>query len=504
MPVSFDDFLRSLSDTGLLPPDEVSSIMDHLPADKTAVNVEQFAKDLVKQKKLTRFQAAAIYQGQSKGLCFGDYVVLDKIGSGGMGQVFKAEHRRLKRQVAIKLLRASSGKSEKAVKRFQREAETAAKLKHPNIVGVHDAGELNGMHFIVMEYVEGRDLQSVIKEKGSFTSDLAANYILQAARGLHHAHENGVVHRDIKPSNLLLDKDGRVTILDMGLARLDQPSDSGEGGAEGEDDGRLTMPGQMMGTVNYVSPEQAVDAHEVDARSDVYSLGCTFYYLLRGKPPYSRENMALTLLAHCEAPIPNLCEEIPGFSEPLNAVFRRMMAKKAADRFANMTELIEAMESCLAVKGTTTTAQLATPAAGKKSSPAIPVGAHVSPSKLPTFQLAEQPAAPVPPATPVVATPQPMPAAVAQFAAPTPVEPPKTALPNASQIFASEPVPTRIGRPPKPATTYYLIGGGVVLLLALTFGIWSLFSGGDKKKSKSGKKPAATAPAEDEEAAETE
>lgn len=341
LPVTYEQFVKSLSDSGLLADDELSAIAAKVPRDERGINVEAFAKDLVRRRKLTRYQASVLYQGQARALTFGDYVIVDKIGSGAMGQVFKAQHRRLKRFVALKVLRASSAKSEKSVKRFQREAEAAAKLSHPNVVAVHDAGELHGTHYIVMQYVEGRDLQSFVKQNGPLPIPTAVSCIIQAAKGLEYAHRNGIVHRDIKPSNLLLDSEGHVTVLDMGLARIDEMF------GEGDDMAPLTIAGQMMGTVNFVSPEQAIDAHSVDARSDVYSLGCTLYYLLKGKPPYQRDNMALTLLAHNEAPIPSLCEEVAGVPEQLNAAFRRMLAKNVADRYSDMTQVIDDLSQCL-------------------------------------------------------------------------------------------------------------------------------------------------------------
>jgi serine/threonine protein kinase len=342
MPISLDEFVRSLTDTGILPVEEVTSIVSNLPEDRTAVDVEKLAKLLVRQEKLTRFQASVIFRRQSRGLRFGDYIVLDKIGSGAMGQVFKAENRRTRERVALKLLRATYTKSERAVARFYREANTAARLKHTNLVSVVDAGERNGLHFLVMELVEGRDVRSIVKESGPFPVVRAIDVIIQAARGLEYAHQHGIVHRDVKPANLLLHKNGRVVVLDLGLARLDDAAEE----SEGQESGRLTMPGNFLGTLDYISPEQTADAHEVDARSDIYSLGCTLYYMLKGQPPYRRENPALILFAHCQDPIPKLTEHVPGTPQRLDALFQRMLAKKAADRVATMAELIAEIDTC--------------------------------------------------------------------------------------------------------------------------------------------------------------
>ena len=342
MPISLDEFLKSLTETGILPTQELTSIVSSLPDDRAGVDVEKLAQELVRQQKLTRFQASVIFRRQSRGLRIGDYIVLDKIGSGGMGQVFKAENRKTHELVALKLLRASFSKSEKAVARFYREANTASRLKHRNLVSVCDAGEWNGLHYLVMEMIEGREIRSIIKEKGPLTVKSAIDVVLQTARGLEYAHQHGIVHRDIKPANLLLDRTGRVVVLDLGLARLEETANE----EEGQDVVRLTMPGHFMGTLEYASPEQAVDAHEVDGRTDIYSLGCTLYYLLRGRPPFRRETVALILLAHCQDPIPDLQAEVTGVSDRLGSLFRRMMAKKVADRCVSMTEVISELEIC--------------------------------------------------------------------------------------------------------------------------------------------------------------
>lgn len=317
-------------------------MVSSLPEDRKGVDVERLAKDLIRQQKLTRFQASAIFRKQSRGLRFGDYIVLDKIGSGGIGQVFKAENRRTGELVALKLLRATFTKSERAVARFYREADTAARLKHRNLISVVDAGEKSGLHFLVMELVEGNDVRSIVKSNGPLAVAKAIDVIMQAAQGLQCAHQHGVVHRDIKPANLLLDNTGRVVVLDLGLARLDDPADE----SEGEDNQRLTMPGHFLGTLDYVSPEQTADAHEVTARSDIYSLGCTLFYLLTGQPPYRRDNAALILFAHCQDPIPILAEHAAGVPDRLGKLFRRMVAKKPADRVATMAEVVAELEAC--------------------------------------------------------------------------------------------------------------------------------------------------------------
>lgn len=263
--------------------------------------------------------------------------------AGGMGQVYKAEHRRMGRIVAVKILPSRAIGSPESIRRFQREVRAAAKLIHPNIVTAFDAGEAEGIHYLVMEFVDGRDLATLVKESGGLPMHQAVACVLQAARGLEYAHGEGVVHRDIKPANLLLDKRGTVKILDMGLARLEEAY--GPDNASGP--GRLTCSGQMMGTCDYMAPEQAMNTHKADRRADIYSLGCTMYRLLTGKPPYEGKTVVEILLAHRERPIPLLRPIRPEIPPALEAICQKMMAKQPEDRYSSMTEVVEAIQACV-------------------------------------------------------------------------------------------------------------------------------------------------------------
>ena len=344
MAVSLEQFVENLVRSGLFTAAELAAFQEGLAPERRAKDAQGFARELVRAGRLTKYQAAEIYQGKTKGLVLGDYVVLDEIGAGGMGQVFKAWHRTMERTVALKKLPQKTMRSPQAVERFHREVKAAARLEHPNIVTAYDAGEAEGIHFLVMQYVDGHDLAEVLAERGPLPVAEAVDYMIQAARGLEYAHDQGVVHRDIKPANLLLDQRGTVKILDMGLARMhqqDRPMETARSD-------RLTESGQVMGTFDYMAPEQAEDTHHADRQADVYALGCTLYRLLTGDPPYQGETAIQVLLAHREAAIPSLCEARPDVPARLGAVCQKMMAKRPEDRQPSMAAVVADLEACVA------------------------------------------------------------------------------------------------------------------------------------------------------------
>jgi len=335
MAVTLKQFMSQLGESGIFSAaDAVAFQETQAAASETA---EDLAKLLVKHKKLTKFQAQMIYQGKGNRLLLGDYVILGEIGAGGMGQVYLAEHRRMERQVALKTLPTATIEDEQAIQRFHREVKAAAKLSHPNIVTTHDAGEAKGIHYIAMEHVQGVDLAELVKKQGALTVEVAANYILQAAKGLEFAHKKGVVHRDIKPANMLLDNEGTIKILDMGLARIDNEENPAT---------QLTQDGSVMGTVDYMAPEQAQDTHTADARSDIYSLGCTLHFLLTGNSVYSGNTLVIRIMAHRDKPIPSLTAKHDHIPAGLDALFQKMVAKESTDRYQSMAEVISALESC--------------------------------------------------------------------------------------------------------------------------------------------------------------
>jgi WD40 repeat protein/tRNA A-37 threonylcarbamoyl transferase component Bud32 len=260
------------------------------------------------------------------------YRVVRLLGQGGMGSVYEAEQIAMQRRVALKVIRRADSASPATLERFRREVRAAARLSHPNIVTAYDAETAGELHFLVMEYAEGISLTWLVKERGPLPIDEACDYVRQAAQGLQHAHEKGLVHRDIKPDNLIRCSDGTVKILDFGLAAL-----TAEGG------GGLTEANVVMGTPEYMAPEQAEDSHRTDIRADHYSLGCTLYYLLTGTPPYPAPTPLLKVLAHRDRPVPPLRRARPDAPPELAAVVGRLLAKTPEDRYQTPRELADAL-----------------------------------------------------------------------------------------------------------------------------------------------------------------
>jgi serine/threonine protein kinase len=335
--VGFADFRRAVLELELL---------DVERFDRSALEatheVPRLAAMLVRANNLTDYQAAALVQGKARGLVVGPYLVLSKCGQGGMGVIFKARHRPTGQVVALKILPPSFAREPTLVQRFQREVAAAARLDHPNIVHTLDASQDRGVHFLAMEFIEGRDLRTIVNSGGPLPIDQAVGCTIQAARGLEAAHAKGIVHRDIKPANLMLDTTGVVRMLDLGLARLIEAS--GIFGPTATES--LTQSGSYMGTVDYSAPEQADDAKTVDHRADIYSLGCTLYFLATGRPPFEGDSLIKKLMAHQNRPAPSLHSARSDVPSALEAAYQAMMAKNPADRPQSMTAVIWLLESC--------------------------------------------------------------------------------------------------------------------------------------------------------------
>jgi tRNA A-37 threonylcarbamoyl transferase component Bud32 len=307
------------------------------------------ARELLQRQWLTAYQVNQLLQGRGAELLLGPYVLLERLGEGGAGQVFKGRHRKMGRAIAVKVIRKELLTDAEVVGRFYREIQVLSRLDHPNIVHAYDAGPAAGTHFLAMEFVEGSDLGKLVKQGGRLPVLQACEYVRQAALGLQHAHEKGLVHRDIKPHNLIMSvRDGLVKVADLGLARLPRAMNAevtaALSGVKGS--GTLTPENAvMMGTADYLAPEQALDFHAADIRADIYSLGCTFHYLLTGQPPFPGATLAEKLIRHQQAEPPPLATFRNDVPAKLESVVRKMLTKKPADRFQTPGEVASLLVS---------------------------------------------------------------------------------------------------------------------------------------------------------------
>lgn len=367
MPSSAEEFLTNLRKSNLLSTRQWDDLLWHLegcpePRKKCteadldsgrwpaiSLSAVGLANRLVEKTWLTRWQADMLLAGK-KAFFLGKYRLLDCIGSGGMGAVFKASDRGLKREVAIKLMSPAVVKDRRAVARFHKEIQAVAALNHPNIVAAYDADSVGNVHFLVMEYVDGQDLGQLVSADGPLPVGWACECIRQAAEGLQHAHEKGMIHRDVKPTNLLVTTDSEnkrplVKILDLGLARFVSETAPREPAPAKKtaDDGSLTQIGQVMGTPDYIAPEQADDTRRADIRSDIFSLGCTLFRLLTGKLPYPGETVVEKLDARLKQDavrVRSFRQEIP---DELDAVVSKMLARKPENRYQTAREVAQAL-----------------------------------------------------------------------------------------------------------------------------------------------------------------
>jgi serine/threonine protein kinase len=341
-------FIENLTQSGILTPEQA----EELPSVSTqASDPKELAKLLVSKGWLTTYQVKQIWNGMGNDLMFGPYVLLHRVGEGSMGVVFKARHRKMERDVALKVIKADRLTSPEAARRFQREIRAGSVLAHPNIVMAYDADKVGDKHFFAMEYVEGIDLAVIVKQRGPLPIPEACEYIRQAADGLQHAHEAGLVHRDIKPGNMLVanrppvGEDGLVNttvgvgmlkILDMGLARITEA-------APGMGPSMMTQQGVVIGTPDYLAPEQARNPSKVDIRADIYSLGCTTFFLLTGRVLYPEGTPTEKLLKHFMEPIPDITAFRNDLPPLLVKIVRKMLAKKPEERFQTPAEVAVAV-----------------------------------------------------------------------------------------------------------------------------------------------------------------
>ncbi|QDV70070.1 Serine/threonine-protein kinase PknB [Rosistilla carotiformis] len=331
------DFVRRLRRSELM---ELDSLRKSLAAIQTKhggqlpEDVKVLAEDLIGGGAITQWQAKNLLSGRWKGFFLGKYKLLRQLGVGGMSAVFLAEHAVMRRRVAIKVLPRRRLSNPLNLSRFQQEARTCAMLNHPNVVQVIDFDRVDDQHFMVMEFVDGMDLQRLVQQQGPLRLHRVLEYLRCSASGLQHAHERGIIHRDIKPLNILIHRDGVLKISDLGLARLrydEDPSLSGE------------TPG-VLGTADYVAPEQIRASHLADGRSDLYSLGCTLYFMLTGRAPFAQGTVQERIARHQTMPPPDPRKLRSDCPTELAEICMRLMAKSPEDRYPTATLLLQAID----------------------------------------------------------------------------------------------------------------------------------------------------------------
>lgn len=433
--LTVDDYTKCVRASGLVNEDLLSGAIKGLaqkfpnrPLDSRLVS-----QHLLDNKLITPWHQSKLVKGCSKGFFIGRYKLLAHLGTGGMSRVYVAVHTMMKRQVAIKVLNQKLTQSESHLQRFLRESQAAAALDHPNVVRAYDVDCDRDLYYFVMEYVEGPTLQQLVEKRGPLAADFAAEYTRQAALGLQHAHDHRLVHRDVKPGNLLVNNQGVVKVLDLGMVRLS---------SEEVKSITIQFNESMLGTADYLAPEQALDCHNVDHRADIYSLGCTLYFLLAGRPPFADGSMAMRLMRHqSEAPPKIPRDDIP---QELLDVCWKMMGKTPDDRYPSMQAAADALQEFLTKRrpagkpfpplpplpgdggtGDTVTetggpTTVFNDAAGGGASSISTPGGSIRPGPGPAPQPAPAPVAAAAPAQPAAAAPKP--AAPAAGATPRPAD----------------------------------------------------------------------------------
>lgn len=337
--LSVAGFLDALIDAEVLTPEQLAPFAGDWAKGNDST---MLARCLVRQGLITLYQAQQVCRGRARHLRFGKYLILDKLGEGGMGLVFKARDCQLGRIVALKVLRGEIASQAAARRRFQREACAAAAVTHPHIVTLYEADQIGGRPFLAMEYVPGRDLAQILRYEGPLPVAQACEYVRQAALGLHQAHAVGLVHRDVKPANLLLvpPDESHVTTFPWGVVKL---SDLGMARLRVSTDSQTTRDGTMVGTVDYMAPEQARHARSADERADLYSLGCTLFHLATGRLPFDGDNVIEKMLKHQQEPPPDLRQYLPEAPAEVADLVARLLAKRPAERPACAADVADAL-----------------------------------------------------------------------------------------------------------------------------------------------------------------
>ena len=332
-PEKFAAFVEAVRASGLLPAAEMDALA--ASASRPDADAEAVVRGLVQRGLLTPYQVRRLWKGRGTDLFLNQYVLLDRLGEGGMGEVYRARHTRLDRDVALKIMRKEKLAKPQSVKRFHREIRAAATLAHENVVMAYDADQAGDVHFFAMEFVDGTTLERLAEEKGPLPVAEACEYVRQAALGLQHAFEKGLTHRDIKPANLLVDKSGVVKISDLGLVLIEEPETP-------EQACRLTKEGLTVGTPDFVAPEQARNPRAADVRADIYALGCTLYYLLQGEVPFPGGTPTEKMLRHARESVP--APSRPDIPPGVKAVVATMTARKPEQRFQTPAAVATALE----------------------------------------------------------------------------------------------------------------------------------------------------------------
>lgn len=296
---------------------------------------------LVQDKKLTKYQATSLLEGNGAHLRMGNYVILGQLGEGAMGRVLKARHIQMGRIVAIKTLTKQTAERPINNKRFENEIRFVSQLSHPNIVQAYDAGIHEGVPYLVNECIEGIDLQQLVTKSGPLSISATLHYMVQTANALGYAHTHNIIHRDVKPANLMVNNEGQIKLLDLGLARLTSPS-----GDESVDQ-TLTEEHVIVGSCAFMAPELVKSPKAFSPLTDIYGLGCTLFYLLNGRIPYSGKSYMETFIAHTQAPIPRLCDISTPVGAQLNNLFQRMLSKQPQQRIQTMAAVESALKKLI-------------------------------------------------------------------------------------------------------------------------------------------------------------